>query len=156
MNIKPNASRAYDSGICNLQSAIRLFHKLREQRRRSYATFPEHSDTRGRWFSTISFFRRATGGAGEKATGVHPQTSSCQPAKDRGDKSGMGTPRSTETRNEIHACMALQWNKTKDETVLDMRFRRRHQDRRPLGWLPPDDRKWLCFPDRCHKSVSLS
>lgn len=34
-------------------------------------------------------------------------------------------------------------NKTKDETVLEMRFRRRRQDRRPLGWLPPSDRKWL-------------
>src|SRR5262249_44929486 len=34
-------------------------------------------------------------------------------------------------------------NKTKDETVLDMRFRRTRQDRRPLGWLPPTDRKWL-------------
>jgi hypothetical protein len=50
---------------------------------------------------------------------------------------------SVETRNEIHACMALQGNETKDETALEKRFRRRHEDRRQLWWLSPNDRNWL-------------
>ncbi len=43
------------------------------------------------------------------------------------------------------AADGLAGNKTKDETVLVMRFRRRRQDRRQFGWLPPDDRRWLCI-----------
>ncbi len=37
----------------------------------------------------------------------------------------MGTPRSIETRNQIDARMALQWNKTKDETAFGKRFTRK-------------------------------
>jgi hypothetical protein len=50
---------------------------------------------------------------------------------------------STETRNQIHASLALQWDETKDETRLEKRFGRRHEDRRPVWWLSPDDRNWL-------------
>ena len=32
---------------------------------------------------------------------------------------------SIETGNQIHACLALQWNETKDETPLEKRFGRR-------------------------------
>jgi hypothetical protein len=53
---------------------------------------------------------------------------------------------SIETRKQIPACMALQWNETKDETALEKRFGRRHEDRRQVWWLSPDDRKWLDFP----------
>jgi hypothetical protein len=55
---------------------------------------------------------------------------------------------SIETRKQIPACMALQWNETKDETALEKRFGRRHEDRRQVWWLSPDDRKWLRSPDR--------
>src|SRR6516165_2511555 len=55
---------------------------------------------------------------------------------------------SIETRKQIPACMALQWNETKDETALEKRFGRRHEARRQVWWLSPDDRKWLRFPDR--------
>jgi hypothetical protein len=55
---------------------------------------------------------------------------------------------SIETRKQIPACMALQWNETKDETALEKRFGRRHEDRRQVWWLSPDDRKWLRFADR--------
>jgi hypothetical protein len=55
---------------------------------------------------------------------------------------------SIETRKQIPACMALQWNETKDETALEKLFGRRHEDRRLVWWLSPDDRKWLRFPDR--------
>ena len=41
------------------------------------------------------------------------QAGSCQTANDGSDKSGMGVPRSIETRNKTHACMALRWNETK-------------------------------------------
>jgi hypothetical protein len=44
--------------------------------------------------------------------------------KNRSDQSGMGTPRSIETRNQIHARMPLQRNKTKDETAFEKRFTR--------------------------------
>ena len=37
----------------------------------------------------------------------------------------------------------LTGNKTKEETVLEMRCRRTRQDRRPPGRLPPNDRNWL-------------
>jgi hypothetical protein len=50
---------------------------------------------------------------------------------------------SIETRKQIPACLALQWDETKDETPLERRFGRRHEDRRQLGWLSPDDRNWL-------------
>src|SRR5262249_40315450 len=53
------------------------------------------------------------------------------------------------------ACMALQWNETKDETALEKRFGRRHEDRRQVWWLSPDDRKWLRFPDRYHYKGKL-
>jgi len=53
---------------------------------------------------------------------------------------------SIETRKQIPACMALQWNETKDETALEKRFGRRHDARRQVWWLSPDDRKWLRFP----------
>jgi hypothetical protein len=57
---------------------------------------------------------------------------------------------SIETRKQIPACMALQWNETKDETALEKRFGRRHEDRRQVWWLSPDDRTWLRFADRYH------
>jgi hypothetical protein len=44
---------------------------------------------------------------------------------------------SIETRKQIPACMALQWNETKDETALEKRFGRRHEDRRQVWWLSP-------------------
>jgi hypothetical protein len=37
-----------------------------------------------------------------------------------------------ETRKQIPACLALQWDETKDETPLERRFGRRHEDRRQL------------------------
>ena len=52
------------------------------------------------------------------------QAGSCQTANDGSDKSGMGVPRSIETRNKTHACMALRWNETKKNTVLRIRMRR--------------------------------
>jgi hypothetical protein len=33
--------------------------------------------------------------------------------------------------------------KTKKETALEMRVRRRQEDSVPDGWLSPDDRNWL-------------
>jgi hypothetical protein len=39
---------------------------------------------------------------------------------------------SIETRKQIPACLALQWDETKDETPLERRFGRRHEDRREL------------------------
>ena len=47
-----------------------------------------------------------------------------------------------ETGNQIHACMALQWNETKDETALEKRFGRRHEDRGQVWWVSPQDRNW--------------
>src|SRR5271165_6112735 len=41
------------------------------------------------------------------------QAGSCQTANDGSDKSGMGVPRSIETRNKTHAGMGLRWNETK-------------------------------------------
>jgi hypothetical protein len=35
---------------------------------------------------------------------------------------------SLETRNQTHACLALQWDETKDETPCEKRFGRRHED----------------------------
>jgi len=52
------------------------------------------------------------------------QAGSCQTANDGSDKSGMGVPRSIETRNKTHACMALRWNETKKNTVLRIRMGR--------------------------------
>jgi hypothetical protein len=37
-----------------------------------------------------------------------------------------------ETRKQIPACLALQWDETKDETPLERRFGSRHEDRRQL------------------------
>src|SRR5208337_4380223 len=53
------------------------------------------------------------------------QAGSCQTANDGSDKSGMGGPRSIETRNKTHACMALRWNETKKNTVLRIRYGKR-------------------------------
>ena len=52
------------------------------------------------------------------------QAGSCQTANDGSHKSGMGVPRSIETRNKTHACMALRWNETKKNTVLRIRMGR--------------------------------
>src|SRR5271165_3180928 len=52
------------------------------------------------------------------------QAGSCQTANDGSDKSGMGVPRSIETRNKTHACMALRRNETKKNTVLRIRMGR--------------------------------
>jgi hypothetical protein len=50
---------------------------------------------------------------------------------------------SIETGNQIPAGSALQWDETKDETPSEQRFGRRHEDRRQVWWLSPDDRNWL-------------
>src|SRR5271157_2599055 len=85
----------------------------------------------------------------------HPEAGSCQPAMmDVIDLAG-DLRHSIETRNQIHACLALQWDETRDETPLERRFGRRHEDRRRVWWLSPDDRKWLRFPDRYHCQPSL-
>jgi hypothetical protein len=39
---------------------------------------------------------------------------------------------SIDTRKQIHACLALEWDETKDEMPLERRFGRRHEDRRQL------------------------
>jgi hypothetical protein len=39
---------------------------------------------------------------------------------------------SIETKKQSYACLALQWDETKDETPLERRFGRRHEDRRQL------------------------
>ncbi len=70
-----------------------------------------------------------------------PQAGSCQTAEDGSDKSGMGVPRSIETRNKIHARMALRWNETKKNTVLRIRMGRA-QGRGRCWWRSPDDRDW--------------
>jgi hypothetical protein len=62
---------------------------------------------------------------------------------------------SLETRKQIPACMALQWDETKDETALEKCFGRRHEDRRQVWWLSPDDRKWLRFLDQYHLSLRV-
>jgi hypothetical protein len=41
-----------------------------------------------------------------------------------------------ETRRQIHAYLALRWDETKDETPLERRFWRRHEDRRQLDGSP--------------------
>jgi hypothetical protein len=53
---------------------------------------------------------------------------------------------SIETGNQIHTCLALQWNETKDETPLEKRFGWTHENRRQVWWLSPDDRNWFRFP----------
>jgi hypothetical protein len=63
------------------------------------------------------------------------------------------------SKRERNACLLayrLLGNKTKNETALEMRFRRRRQDRRRLLWLSPDDRLRLSFPNRCHKCSAVS
>ena len=57
-------------------------------------------------------------GVGREAIGCHLQAGSSQLAKDDGGKLGIGVPRSIETRNRLHACIALRWNKTKIEDGL--------------------------------------
>jgi hypothetical protein len=39
---------------------------------------------------------------------------------------------SIDTRKQIRVCLALQWDEPKDETPLERRFGRRHEDRRQL------------------------
>ena len=68
---------------------------------------------------------RATARARRNRQGA-PQAGSCQTANDEGGKSGMGVPRSIETRNKTHACMAFRWNETKKNTVLRIRMGRDH------------------------------
>src|SRR5271157_3637565 len=70
------------------------------------------------------------------------QASSCQTANDGSDKSGMGVPRSIETRNKTHACMALRWNETKKNTVLRSGWEETKEGA-ALWWRSPDDRTWL-------------
>jgi len=60
------------------------------------------------------------------------QAGSCQTANDGSDKSGMGVPRSIETRNKTHACMALRWNETKKNTVFRIRMARDQERSRCL------------------------
>ena len=66
---------------------------------------------------------RATARAPRNRQGAS-QAGSCQTANDGSDKSGMGVPRSIETRNKTHACMALRRNETKKNTVLRIRMGR--------------------------------
>jgi hypothetical protein len=47
-----------------------------------------------------------------------PQVGSSQPAKGDGRKLSIGAPRLIETRNRLHACIALRWNETRKKTVL--------------------------------------
>ena len=49
---------------------------------------------------------------------------------------------SIKTGNQIHFCLALQWDETKDEKPLEKRFGKRHENRRQGWWLSPDDRNW--------------
>ena len=53
-----------------------------------------------------------------------PKLTHVRQPRTEGDKSDMGVPRSIETRNKIHACMALRWNETKKNTVLRIRMGR--------------------------------
>jgi hypothetical protein len=39
---------------------------------------------------------------------------------------------SIETMNQVHACLALQWDATKVETPVEKRFGRRYEDRRQV------------------------
>jgi hypothetical protein len=77
-----------------------------------------------------------------------PEASSRQPAMMDVIKLAGELPHSIESRKQIPACLALQWNETEDETALENRFGRRHEDRRQVWWLSPHDRNWLRFPDR--------
>jgi len=91
--------------------------------------------------------KRATARASKLPPGA--SGSWLMPARNDGcDRSGRDLRHSIETRNQIHACLALQWHQTEDETPLERRFGRRHEDRRQVWWLSPDDRNWLRFPDR--------
>ena len=96
---------------------------FRYHRRRKWATSSGQVDTIDRWFLSLCN-REATGRASNQAGGSHLQAGSSQPAKDGSDTRGMGGPRSIETRNKIHACMAHRWNKTKKKTVLRIRLGR--------------------------------
>jgi len=79
---------------------------------------------------------------------VRPEAGSCQPAvMDVIDLAG-DLCHSIETRNQIHACLVLQWDETKDEMPLERRLGRRQEDRRQILWFSPDDRNWLRLPDR--------
>ncbi len=81
---------------------------------------------------------------GEQATArERPQAGSCRPAILDVINLAEELRHSIETGNQIHACLALQWAETKDETPLEKRFGKRHEDRRQVWWLSPDDRKWL-------------
>ena len=64
----------------------------------------------------------------------------------------MGVPRSIETRNKTHACMALRRNETKKNTVLRIRMGRDQGRGRCLGMC----RKQLpCFPEICYQALRL-
>jgi hypothetical protein len=82
-------------------------------------------------------------GQGSKRHQERPEASSRQPAMMDVINLTGELHYSIETRKQIPACMALQWNETKDETALEKRFGRRHEDRRQVWWLSPDDRNWL-------------
>jgi hypothetical protein len=45
--------------------------------------------------------------------------------------------RSNETGNQIHGRLVLQWDETKDETLLEKRFGRPHENRPQVWWLSP-------------------
>jgi len=48
----------------------------------------------------------------------------------------MGVPRSIETRNKIHACMALRRNETKKKTVVRISFGKRLRKEPLFGGAP--------------------
>ena len=86
---------------------------------------------------------------GEQATArERHQAGSCQPAMMDVINLTVDLRYASETRDHIHACLALQWDETKDQTPLERRVGRKHEDRRQIWWLSPDDRNWLRFPDR--------
>src|SRR5262249_32180464 len=81
---------------------------------------------------------------GEQATArERPQAGSCRPAMMDVINLAGELRHAIETGNQIPAGLALQRDETKDETPLEQRFGRRHEDRRQVWWLSPDDRDRL-------------
>ena len=70
---------------------------------------------------------------------VRLQASSCRPAMMDVISLAGRLRHSIETGDQNHATLAFQWDKTKDEAPLEKRFGRRHENRRQVWWLSPDD-----------------
>jgi hypothetical protein len=84
--------------------------------------------------------RPQAGRAGKRQGATSKLAHVNQPGND-GSKPGMRVPRSIETRNKIHACIALGWNETKKKTVLRLRLEETRQ-RRHCWWRSPAGRNW--------------